>query len=68
MESDNIKTVDDMCDYILEYADCIYVREEIAGKWGSFSLTELPVQKALAHAFRFITEGRIPIRLVKDVK
>ncbi len=35
-------------------ADEIYVREEINGKWGSYSLTELPAKLAIKHALRFI--------------
>lgn len=55
-----------IAEIVLEHADRIYVRDEMDGKWGSYALTELPVSKALAHAFRFILEGRVPV-VVKDV-
>ena len=59
------RTLDELCDYIVKYADSIPVREEINGKWGSYFLTELPVKLALKHAMRFVKEGKIPI-IVKE--
>lgn len=38
----------------MEYADCIYVREEINGAWRSVSLAELPVARALWHVIQFV--------------
>jgi len=57
------KTLNELCDYIVKYADSIPVREKIDGKWGSYWLTELPVKLALKHAMRFVKEGRIPARV-----
>lgn len=61
-----IKTIEELCDYIAEYAGYIFVREQIDGKWGSYSLTELPPAHAIEHALRFIKEGRVPVRLKTD--
>ena len=60
------KTLDELCEYIVKYADSIAVREKIDGKWGSYWLTELPVKLALKHAMRFIKEGRVPIIVLKE--
>jgi len=57
-----ILNTNDLCDYILKYAQDIYVREQINGKWGGYALTELPPQKAIEHTLRFIKEGHIPVR------
>lgn len=54
-----------LCDYIIRWADDIYVREQIEGKWGSYSLTEIPAKLALKHALTWIKEGRIPYRIEK---
>jgi len=63
MSEDLPKTLDELCDYIVKYADSIPVREKVDGKWGSYFLTELPVKLALKHAIRFIKAGRIPVRV-----
>ena len=54
-------TPEELQSYIIKNADKIYVREYVDQKWGSFSLTELPVKQAMKHAMRFIIEGRIPV-------
>lgn len=60
------ETLEEFCDYIVEHASRIYVREQIDGKWGSFALTELPADKALSHALGFIKRDFIPHRLKKE--
>jgi hypothetical protein len=50
-------------DYCATYADSIYVRAEVRGKWGNYSLTELPISEALAWVKRWADEGRIPVRV-----
>lgn len=68
MEENNLpQNLDEFCNYIIKYADDIYVREQkqIDGKWDSYALTELPVKKALEHVMRFIKEGRIPHRIIR---
>ncbi len=59
-------SLDELCDYIVKYADDIYVREQIDGKWGSYSLVEIPTGMALKHAMRFIKEGRVPHRMIRS--
>jgi len=59
------KTIEELCDYILKYADCIAVRENVDGKWGSYWLTELPTKLALKHALSFIKERRIPYMVLR---
>ena len=59
------ETIDELCEYIVEYADEIYVREEIDGKWGTYLLAELPGQLAVKHALRFVVNGQVPCRLEK---
>ncbi len=42
----------------------IYVREQVGGKWGSYSLAELPGDKAVEHAFQLLRRGTVVV--VKD--
>jgi len=63
MKYEDVKTVEDLCDYISLYKRSIFIREQIDGKWGGYSLAELPSGKAIDHALRFIKEGRIPVRV-----
>ena len=42
MGDDKIQSLEELCDYIVKYCEDIYVREQINGKWGSYSLAELP--------------------------
>ncbi len=57
--------IDELCDYIVENANRIYVRENVKGKWGSYALTELPAELAIQHALRFIKERRVPVVLIE---
>lgn len=66
MEEDLPTSLDELCDYIVKYADDIYVREQIDERWGSYSLTEMPTKLALKHVMRFIKEGRIPHRIIRS--
>ena len=60
------ETLPELLDWIERYADSIFVREEISGKWKNAALGALPAKRALFHAFRFIREGRIPVRVRSD--
>jgi len=68
MKEEDIQTADDLLSYILEFQDVIYVREQVNGKWGSFSLEELPDDLRQNHVNRFLDEGRIPFRLKRDAE
>ena len=59
-------TRDDLGRYIEENADVIYVREKVDGRWGNFSLKELPIDLALKHKQRFLDEGRIPVVVKRE--
>lgn len=66
--SDNLPAdLESLCDYIVEHAGSIAVREQIDGKWGVYFLTELSPVLAIKHALRFVKEGRIPIRMKEEV-
>ena len=47
-------SAEEILERCMEYADCIYVREEINGAWRSVSLAELPVARALWHVIQFV--------------
>ena len=71
MEIGAIHTVADLATYLRVHADSIYVREQVNGKWGSYSLAELAgIDKQLAfeHVLRFVdnfaAEGSIPHRII----
>jgi len=66
MKYEEVKTVEDLCDYIVIWAKDIYVRDQVDGKWDGYSLLELPAEKAIYHALRFIKEGLIPVRILAD--
>lgn len=66
MEEDIPKSWDELCDYIIKYADDIYVRENIKGKWGSFALSEIPTMLALKHAIGWIKKGVVPHRIIRE--
>jgi len=67
MEENNLPTsLDELCDYIIKYADDIYVREQIDGKWGAYVLSEMPTKLALKWAMTFIKEGRVPHRVIRE--
>lgn len=36
----------------------VFVREQVEGKWGSYALTDLPVDIALKHVVRFIQNAQ----------
>lgn len=60
------ETLDEVCDYIVRYADSIFVREQIDGTWQCLSLAQLPGKLALKRGLRFIKEGMIPVRVLSD--
>jgi len=39
-------------EYIEQWADNIYVREQVDGKWGAYALSALPPKLAMRHAMR----------------
>ena len=57
----DVVTRDDLGRYIEENADIIFVREKIGGRWGSFSLKDLPIALALKHKQIFLDEGQLPV-------
>ena len=59
-------TIGELVQYIKDYKDYIYVREQVDGKWGSYALSELPVDKAIDHALRFIQEERTSVRILES--
>lgn len=66
--SEEIHTLDELCDYIVKYADDIYIRDKIDEKWGAYALSKIPTKLALKHAMRWIKEGVIPLRIIKDIE
>lgn len=61
MKREDIQTLDDLSAFIEENSKYIFVRERVDGRWGSFSLEELPVELALQHRKRFLDGGIIPV-------
>lgn len=58
----------DVIKYLLHWQKGIYVREEIDGKWGAYSLYELPEEKKIYHIVRFAVENISPVRLEEYVE
>lgn len=63
MEASDVKTIGDLANYISLHKRSIYVREQIDGKWDSYSLSELPADLAIDHTLRFIQQGIVPVRI-----
>lgn len=63
---EEIMTLEEVCDYIAQYASTIYVAETVAGINDAYALTELPADLAIKNVLRFIKEGRIPHRVLSD--
>lgn len=59
------ETIEELCDYVAEHCHEIAVRVEIDGKWDSYFLDELPPDKAILHAMRFIKLRQVPGLVVK---
>lgn len=57
------KTIRELC---LENLDTIFVREQVNGKWGSFSLRELSEDLREKHIQRFEDERRNPVRVMES--
>ena len=55
--------VQELMQFLQLHANEIHVREEINGKWGNYTLAELPGNKAMMHMAQFIEEGRRPLIL-----
>ena len=60
------RTFEELMAYIERYCADIYVRDFVNGDVGSYSLVELPVSRALHHAFRWLRNAQIPTRLISD--
>lgn len=63
---DEPENLDELRFYIEKYRSDIYVREKINDNWGSYSLSELPNHLSKQHIDRFMNEGVIPIRILRD--
>lgn len=46
--------LEEMIVFINRNAEQIYVREQIDGKWGAYSLAELPPEQSRTHAMRLL--------------
>ena len=58
--------MEELMNQIEENLDSIFVREQLNGKWGSYSLAELPAPLGIKHAFRFLRENRAPVMVNLD--
>lgn len=68
METSEVKTVEQLANYISLNKGSIYVREQVNGKWGAYSLAELPTGLAIDHTCRFIQQGIVPVRIREEVE
>ena len=65
-EKDLPNSLEELCDYIVKWSNDIVVREQFDGKWGAYTLSELPAKLALKWAMTFIKERTVPHRIVRD--
>lgn len=66
MKAEDIKSIEDLEEYIETYREDIYIREQINGKWGAYNLNEMPAELAEQHIQRFLNSGRIPVRILRE--
>ena len=57
-------TFNDLLSFIERYCATIYVRDFVNGEVGTYALAQLPAARALHHAFRWIREGIVPVRVI----
>ena len=50
--------------YCIEHQNKIFVRAQVAGKWQSVPLSELPFSVAIKHILRWNEEGTLPVRML----
>jgi hypothetical protein len=62
--ADDPKTFADLMAYIEKHCASIIVRDFVNGVPGRYTLVELPVARALHHAFSWLAQGIIPARQV----
>ena len=56
-------TLPELLDYIEEHDGNIYVRADVDGRFGNYSLSELPASEAIHYVCEFIRRGRIAFRV-----
>lgn len=56
MTPKDVKTVSDLLLYLEEHATAIFVRAQVEGGWGTFTLVELPYEERMLQTERFIEE------------
>ncbi len=66
IREEEIQSIEDLLAYILEFEDVIFVREKIGEKWDSVALKDLEIKTKARHIWRFLDDGRIPVRLKRD--
>jgi hypothetical protein len=62
------ESLGELCDYIEQHAERIYVREQIGGKHDAYALTDLPPRLAIHYTLKFIRDGITPSRILTDAE
>jgi hypothetical protein len=62
--ADDPKTFEDLMNYIYTHCATIIVRDVVNGVPGRYALVELPVSRALYHAFSWLAQGILPARVI----
>ena len=60
-------TFEQFHEYCQTNAHLIFVREQVDGKWGSYSLKELGDEKTLEWARRWGKENRMPVMIKEEM-
>ena len=64
--SEEITNFQEFEDYCNKYAEYIYVRTKIDGKWQAVALSDLDKKEQLLWINAWYSEGRLPYRLKTD--
>ena len=66
MKEEDIKTPADLLAYIFEYEDVIFVRQLVDGKMCTVALKNLDTKAKATKIMKFLEEGIIPVRLLRE--
>lgn len=63
--SNHEPTPGEILQYCVDHADTIVVRETVAGRTDNFALKDLPDELAKKHMARWLSERRLPHRVLR---
>lgn len=73
--SDKPRTLEELAEYIIKYADGIWVRDEPhpdpsepGETTRNWQLSAMPAKMAMKHMARFLVSGQVPVRVLTETE